>query len=64
MALRIIAIVCSFLLSFLVYVYMWAARESRDKNKHPILFLIIEYLFFFLAVAWIVIFCGFLFGLF
>ena len=60
MELKIIAIIFSFLMSFLGYVYMtWAAKENRDENKYPILFFIIEYLSFFLSVTWIIIFYHF-----
>lgn len=59
MVLKIIAIVGSFLMSFLGYVYMWAAKENKDENKHPILFFIIEYLSFFLSVTWIITFYHF-----
>lgn len=60
MVLKIIAIVGSFLMSFLGYVYMWeAAKENKDENKRPILFFIMEYLNFFLSVTWIIIFCHF-----
>ena len=64
MTLKIIAIICSFLMSFFGYVYMWEAKENKDENKHPTLFFIVEYLSFFLSVTWIVVFCGFLFGFF
>lgn len=60
MELKIIGIICSFLASFLGYVYVWAAKEGRDENKHPILLFIIEYLSFFLSVTWIIIFYHFI----
>lgn len=63
MVLRIIAIISSFLMSFMGYSYVWAARENKDESKNPILLLIVEYLSFFLSVTWIIIFYIFL-GLF
>ena len=63
MVLKIIAIVGSFLMSFLGYVYMWTVRANKDESKHPILLFIVEYLSFFLSVTWIILFYVFL-GLF
>lgn len=59
MVLKIIAIIGSFLMSFWGYVYVWAVKENKDKNKHPILFFIVEYLSFFLSVTWVIIFYHF-----
>ena len=59
MELKIIVMIGSFLMSFFGYVYMWAAKEDRDENKHPILFFIIEFLSFFTSVTWIIIFYHF-----
>lgn len=56
MVLRILAIISSFLMSFLGCVYVWVVRENKDENKHPILFFIVEYLGFFVSVTWIILF--------
>ena len=56
MVLRIIAIISSFLLSFLGYAHVWMIRANKDENKHPILFFIVEYLSFFLSVTSIILF--------
>lgn len=60
MVLTIIAIIGSFLMSFLEYVCVWEVRANKDENKHPILLFIVEYLNFFLSVTWIILFYVFL----
>lgn len=60
MVLTIIAIIDSFLMSFLGYVYVRVVRANKDESKHPILLFIVEYLSFFLSVTWIILFYVFL----
>lgn len=60
MALKILAIIISLMMSFFGYMYTEEAKENIKANNHPILFLFVGYFSFFLSVVWIIIFCYFL----